>query len=486
MTEPAPISDADLQACLRVLAALHQVDLDDPVFEQVEQAAAHLRKSAKRRRRRARDQAARRNNRAIVEAAGMFRHKATDPFLVGQEPPVPLTPPAPGECDESNENAVGELSRDRTCYTCKRAYRIVDAWYHLLCPACAQQHREKRMATADLHGRRAIVTGGRIKIGLHVALRLLRAGARVAVTTRFPVDAARRFGREDDAADWQDRLQVFGLDFLRLDDVLHFVEQQAEAGEPLDILVNNAAQTVRRPAEWHHDVLRAEALPLQPHEQRLLGDARFAQPDAQRRLQSITASGGNGNAETGMAAALALFPQGLVDHEGLQIDRRTSNSWVEALEDVTPLELVETTIINQLAPFLLCSRLKPLMERSRFADRYIVNVSAMEGKFSYTAKSSKHPHTNMAKAALNMLTRTSAADYLRSGIHMTAVDTGWITQENPQPLREMAESMGFQPPLDLVDGASRVLDPIFSGVNATRPEDRLAGVFLKDYRPTDW
>ena len=474
-----PFSDAELQTALRVLAALREVDPDDPAFQLVQQAATHLRKSAKQQRRRERGQAARRQNRAIVESAGMFRLKAAPPVTTGHEPPIPLNP-----LDPDAANGIGEVTRDRTCYACKRKYRVIDSWYHLLCPDCATLHREKRVATADLHGRRAIVTGGRLKIGFHVALRLLQAGARVTVTTRFPVDAVRRFARESDAAQWSDRLDVCGLDFLRLDDVLRFVEQQAEANEPLDMLVNNAAQTVRRPAEWYSDLLSAEALPLAANEQRLLSPG-FAQPEAQRRLQSVN-DGGEATGVDGANAALALFPAGLVDHEGLQLDKRASNSWVEAAHQVTPVELVETTIINQLAPFLLCSRLKPLMLRSRFADRYIVNVSAMEGQFSYTAKSPKHPHTNMAKAALNMLTRTSAAEYLADGIHMTAVDTGWITQENPAPLREMAEAMGFQPPLDVIDGAARVLDPIFSGVNATRPEDRLAGVFLKDYRPTDW
>jgi len=137
-----------------------------------------------------------------------------------------------------------------------------------------------------------------------------------------------------------------------------------------------------------------------------------------------------------------------------------------------------------VAPFVLCARLKPLMLRAPGRDKHIVNVSAMEGAFSRGTKTDRHPHTNMAKAALNMLTLTSARDYVRDGIHMNAVDTGWITDEDPfVHASRKREELGFEPPLDVVDGAARVLDPFLSGLTTG---EHAHGRFFKDYRPSSW
>jgi NAD(P)-dependent dehydrogenase (short-subunit alcohol dehydrogenase family) len=185
-----------------------------------------------------------------------------------------------------------------------------------------------------------------------------------------------------------------------------------------------------------------------------------------------------------MLVAHQLVPAGKLDQNLQQIDLRERNSWRLLMDEVPSVELLEVQLVNAIAPFVLNARLKPLMMRVTTRDKHIVNVSAMEGQFYRSFKTDKHPHTNMAKAALNMMTRTSAKDYLRDGIHMNSVDTGWVSDEDPAHIaeRKLAEHH-FHPPLDIVDGAARIVDPIISGVLTG---EHVWGQFLKDYRPTAW
>jgi NAD(P)-dependent dehydrogenase (short-subunit alcohol dehydrogenase family) len=404
---------------------------------------------------------------------------------------------------------VRELSKPQACYVCKKDYTRLHHFYDDMCPECAEFNYAKRFQSADMSGRTAYITGARLKIGYQAALKLLRAGARTIVSTRFPHDAAARFAAEDDFKDWSGRLRVHGLDLRHSPSVEIFARYLCATETRLDALINNAAQTVRRPVGFYEHLLAREALPwsgLSDAERRVLGghyeirsalDRQQHGPDAdQRALTSWDGSAvGVGIRESARLSQVRmtyddkisgrkLFPEGRLDADLQQVDLRGMNTWRMTMADVPTAELLEVNLINAVAPFVLASKLKPLMLKAGTREVHVVNVSAMEGIFSRGTKTDKHPHTNMAKAALNMMTLTSAPDYAKDGLWMNAVDTGWVTDEDPlvHSLRKQAVH-DFAPPLDVVDGAARILDPLFVGLNTG---EHAHGKFFKDYKPAAW
>ncbi len=379
----------------------------------------------------------------------------------------------------------GELKTPRPCYVCHQPFIRVHFFYDSLCPPCADHSYEKRQATADLTGRIALVTGGRIKIGFQVALKLLRTGARVLATTRFVNDALRRYAREPDFASWQERLSLHAIDLRHLAVVEQLTEHLHQDLPHLDVLVNNAAQTVRRPPAFYRHLLEETSSDLPPQPDRLLGysplgtSALIAGADAAlwpALLTQVPLVPGDEHGDE------SLFPPGARDVHGQQVDLRTSNSWSSKGENVSPVELLEVLAVNSITPFLLITRLEPLLRLSPHPARYVVNVSAVEGNFR-AGKNGRHPHTNMAKAALNMLTRTLAESYAGNGVYINSVDTGWISIEAPRPQAERMEAGGFRLPLDVIDAAARVCDPIFTGI---RTGENVWGKYLKDFQEAPW
>ncbi len=455
--------------------------------------------------RRAERESAQQQDRQAIEQAGLRVQRRSASYA-----PLWLPPPdaaGPGSAATATEPAPqrAELRKALSCYVCKQPYTEVHRYYDSMCRACGDFNYAKRGQTADLRGRFALVTGGRVKIGFQAALKLLRAGAHVVVVTRFPVDAAGRYALEPDFDAFRDRLQVHGLDLRHAPSVELFARWLGERLPRLDFVLNNACQTVRRPAGFFRHLLEREAEPLASLPQ--AWQALLGQHDALCRSITGASDAAGGQLVTGPArtpgdglvhsAALSqrryldedflegetLFPAGRFDEDRQQLDLRQVNSWRLRLHEVATPELLEVQLVNAIAPYILNARLKPLMMRSGARDLHIVNVSAMEGQFYRTTKTDRHPHTNMAKAALNMMTRTSAPDYVRDGIHMNAVDTGWVTDEDPAVHAARKAELGFAPPLDIIDGAARIVDPIFSGITSSH---HAWGQFLKDYKPAPW
>jgi NAD(P)-dependent dehydrogenase (short-subunit alcohol dehydrogenase family) len=434
-------TDEELATTLRVLQGLASDPSQIDGHQRFKALVTKIHKAAKRERRQNRNEAAQTELLGARLQTGVVRAQQPASVMLPSAMPVTAT------------------TRAQRCYVCKEPYHELHHFYHLLCPACAGASFAKREPSVNLQGRIALVTGGRIKIGFQTALCLLRNGAQVIVTTRFPQDAARRFLNEPDAHEWKDRLTLEALDLRHLPSVEALADRLQGSLPHLDILINNAAQTVKRPREFYAALMAAEPTPW--------------------LLESHTLYLGQ------MPGYESYFSPGEHDVHGQLIDKRPGNSWSQRLHEVSTLELLEVQLVNAVAPFMLTSRLKPALDRSPHARRFVVQASAMEGQFNRHGKTEFHPHTNMAKASLNMLVRTSAQDWARDGIYMNAVDTGWITDERPYPaaMREMQEQQFFAP-LDVIDGMARLVDPIVRGINEVQTP--LFGHFLKDFRPHDW
>ena len=501
------LSDDDVLACVRVLRAIeadrsHLTRLSQAQRRELLTLAGLVAKPERhdlvrmaKAFRRAEREAEKEHDRKAIEQAGLRIQRRSTVYA-----PLRLEPPTADDL-----NVRPDLRQERNCYICKNAFTKVHRYYDSMCEPCGDFNYAKRELTADLSGCYALVTGARVKIGFQASLKLLRAGAHVVVTTRFPVDSADRYSKEPDFPAFRKRLQIQGLDLRHTPSVELFTRFLLERLPRLDYILNNACQTVRRPAGFFQHLLARETESVTDLPEALRG-LLASHDELRRTLAGSQAHGGGTLIETSgrmqgegllHSAALsqrryldedfrdgeALFPVDRYDEDRQQIDLRELNSWRLRMHEVETPELLEVQLVNAIAPYILNARLKPLMVRTPGRHKHVVNVSAMEGQFYRATKTDKHPHTNMAKAALNMMTRTSAPDFVKDGIHMNAVDTGWVTDEDPAVHAARKAEAGFSPPLDIIDGAARIVDPIFVG---RLTDTHVWGQFLKDYKPAPW
>ena len=445
-------SEAEWEACIKVLTALKESPFENPDNQLFKTLITSIHKKAKKEIRKSEyDIEQDEDLEKISHTTIISNAKGNTTFYQHKT--------------ESIEE-FSQLNHAQNCYSCNTNYSLLHLFYHKLCPDCARFNYAQRQIEPNFKDYQVIITGGRVKIGYSTALKFLRAGAEVLVSTRFPALALEQFSKESDFSNWKDNLTLYGLDLRNIKAVYEFVDFCRHTIPFVDILINNAAQTIKYPPEYYQPLIQREQQNvLNFHDLKLIGNTTPIVLQQEQLLDSVSLSDFKTN------------------RFGQPIDYRAVTSWNSKLEEIGLEELLEVNFINHISPYILISELDSLILKSPHKERFIINVTSSEGQFSYANKTIYHPHTNMTKAALNMLTRTSAAEYIKKNIYMNSVDVGWIsTGANEEKRSRLFEKLSI-PPLDSVDGAMRIIHPI---LEIQKGNTNLFGKLLKNYKEVDW
>ena len=420
---------------------------------------------------------------------------------------------------DKNQNSEKQKVIFKNCYICKEKFGLdnIHSFYGNLCKKCGDYNYSFRTMKLDFTGRIAIVTGGRVKIGYYIATKLLSYGAKVLITSRFPKDALFKFQKDPDYEKWKNNLVVYPIDFRIFESTIKFVQFINDNFPHVDILINNAAQTIRRTASYYKYLLPIETKDLNKEDDKKIIKNDFV--NLQNQLKEGEKEQNSAKSKTEIKNALIslmdnkskeyqeILPLSVIASQIRIMEEKSQphvtvmggdgqpydfskgkNSWNFEFDEIPFQEFTEVQIINTWTPYYLCVKLKPLMMQSPFPDKYIVNVTSVEGIFNHYKRSS-HVHTNMAKAALNMFTRTCGSYLKDIGIYMTCVDTGWVSPMNEmnslldKDKKNSYENEFVNVPLDELDGAMRVLHPIIEGI---KNKNYLFGILLKDYVKSPW
>ena len=446
-------TDKEWETCIKVLTTLKDNPFDNPDNESFKTLITKIHKNARKEIRKETSQKKRNSDINTLLSSEIAKQACQNTSIYSE-----------GEI--AYKEKYQQLSSPSRCYACNQSYDKMHFFYNRLCPDCAEFNYKQRFETTNLSGRNVILTGGRVKVGYATALKILRAGANLILTSRFPGLALDQLNKEPDYNEWSQRLVIYGLDLRNIRAVEDFIDYVRKQYQWLDILINNAAQTIKYPDNHYIPLINNEAVIL-------------------KKIDNNVKLLPNKTAVTQQANLLELKEISIPydkNRFGQPVDKREKNSWNSKLDEISMYELLEVNLINQISPYLLIKELKPLFLKSDFNDKFIINVTSSEGQFSYDNKTIFHPHTNMTKAALNMMTRTSAEEFAADGIYMSSVDVGWISTGANEELRKRQFEQGYIPPLDSVDGASRILHPIIEGGK----DNFLYGKLLKNYIEVDW
>lgn len=382
--------------------------------------------------------------------------------------------------DESMKNAERKqwtgVGGRKACYICRFFTTSTHPLYPSLCHPCGEFNISSSAISSPqnlrLEGKVALITGGRINLGFHTALRLLRCGSSVIVTSRYPQDAWTKYLEEADYLQWKDRLRIVGADFRAAKDVFDLVVEveailESWGTQKLDILINNAAQTLTDPIEKEQASIRRERILLESsRDNHLVAETQY-EPRVRggQSIRYLTSQ------RTERLVEDTLHHQ----QEGVSLDVTTTfkSSWAQGISEIPYEDVISAHSVNTFVPFILLRELLPLLrgppKSSLQGTRpiaYVINVSSREGiserNIASGTKAGHHVHTNMSKAALNMLTETEAAKtWKEDKVSINAVDPGYMSAD---PMwMEMVGRSGQACPLGWEDGAARVLWPVAKG-----------------------